>query len=95
MAGGGPVKGFLAACAAAVAALLAGHRVAAVAVKRGGGEERGGSLTNLKPVTARSLLTGEIEVEVTGGNRPGSPWDLPGVVAAVTRRSSSPKRPRN
>ncbi len=95
MAGGGPVTGLLAARAAAAAALLAGHRVAAVAVERGGGGERGGSLTYLKPVTARSLLTGEVEVKVTGGNRPGSPWDLPGVVAAITRRSSSPKRPRN
>ncbi len=44
-------------------------------------EERGGggSLTYLKPVTARSLLAGEVEVEVTGGNRPsgkslGSAW---------------------
>ncbi len=40
--------------------------------------EGGGSLTYLKPVTARSLLAGEVEVEVTGrkpsGKSLGSAW---------------------
>ncbi len=59
MAGRGPVTGFLATRTAAAAAVLAGHRVAVVAVEGGGGGERGwGSLTYLCPMTAEHSLRG-------------------------------------
>ncbi len=86
MAGGGPITGFLATRAAAAAAPLAGHRVAAVAVEGGGGG--GGGIADVPVSRGRKATLGGMRSRSRSRAKRllGSPAGVPGVVPELFTR---------